>query len=213
MHDINTLVATNGAQVGVAVSNWFFSQQVDESGRSARHPRHQRRRNQRAVKNWNITDILKQIAADLQSGKGLAGTILQNQEVATKCRPSPPICPSPRSNLNRPGFGAFSGRTNRRPPTTSPHPSRKIKPMNPLWPIRILFLGLCIGGRLCHQPGATELHRPQVSLGHDHRFRFRRIAIAIDEMLKGFSLRAFSATTFGLLLGWLVRCSWTFRPV
>src|SRR5207253_3525437 len=30
------------------------------------------------------------------------------------------------------------------------------------------------------------------------------LMIAIDEMLKGFSLRAFSATTFGLLLGTLV---------
>ena len=28
--------------------------------------------------------------------------------------------------------------------------------------------------------------------------------IAVDEMLKGFSLRAFSATTFGLLLGTVV---------
>jgi uncharacterized protein YacL len=35
-------------------------------------------------------------------------------------------------------------------------------------------------------------------------FGFGAILVAIDEMLKGFSLRAFSATSFGLLLGTLV---------
>jgi len=35
-------------------------------------------------------------------------------------------------------------------------------------------------------------------------FGFGGLLIAVDEMLKGFSLRAFSATTFGLLLGILV---------
>jgi uncharacterized protein YacL len=35
-------------------------------------------------------------------------------------------------------------------------------------------------------------------------FGFGGLLIAVDEMLKGFSLRAFSATTFGLLLGTLV---------
>ena len=32
-------------------------------------------------------------------------------------------------------------------------------------------------------------------------FGFGGLLIAIDEMLKGFSLRAFSAATFGLFLG------------
>ena len=35
-------------------------------------------------------------------------------------------------------------------------------------------------------------------------FGFGWLMIAIDEMLKGFSLRAFSAITFGLLLGTVV---------
>jgi len=35
-------------------------------------------------------------------------------------------------------------------------------------------------------------------------FGFGWLLIAVDEMLKSFSLRAFSATTFGLFLGWLV---------
>ena len=45
-------------------------------------------------------------------------------------------------------------------------------------------------------------------------FGFGGLMIAVDEMLKGFSLRAFSATTFGLLLGtvvaWLVDSSGLF---
>ena len=35
-------------------------------------------------------------------------------------------------------------------------------------------------------------------------FGFGGLMVAVDEMLKGFSLRAFSATTFGLLLGTVV---------
>jgi uncharacterized protein YacL len=41
-------------------------------------------------------------------------------------------------------------------------------------------------------------------LGMTIGFGFGWLMIAIDEMLKGFSLRAFSATTFGLLLGMVV---------
>ena len=78
--------------------------------------------------------------------------------------------------------------------------------MTPLWSIRLLFLGLCIAGGY-----AVSQVRPEyVSATHGGLigmvigFGFGGLLIALDEMLKGFSLRAFSATTFGLFLGWLV---------
>jgi len=75
-----------------------------------------------------------------------------------------------------------------------------------LWTIRILFLLLCTSGGY-----AVSQVRPEfVVLNHSGflgiviGFGFGGLMIALDEMLKGFSLRAFSATTFGLLLGTLV---------
>src|SRR6267378_7347261 len=78
--------------------------------------------------------------------------------------------------------------------------------MTPLWAIRLLFLGLCTAGGY-----ALSQVRPEyVSAQHGGLagmvigFGFGGLLIAVDEMLKGFSLRAFSATTFGLLLGTVV---------
>ena len=75
-----------------------------------------------------------------------------------------------------------------------------------LWVIRILFLCLCtIGGYAVSQVRPEYVGVPLAGLlGMVIGFGFGWLMIAIDEMLKGFSLRAFSATTFGLLLGMAV---------
>ncbi len=76
-----------------------------------------------------------------------------------------------------------------------------------LWAVRIAFLILCtLGGFAVSQvrPEWLEAGRLWTLIG----FGFGGVLIALDEMLKGFSLRAFSAATFGLLLGFAV--GWMF---
>src|SRR2546426_7001772 len=75
-----------------------------------------------------------------------------------------------------------------------------------LWIIRILFLLLCtVGGYAVSQVRSDYVGSHFSALiGMVIGFGFGWVMIAIDEMLKGFSLRAFSATTFGLLLGTVV---------
>jgi uncharacterized protein YacL len=69
-----------------------------------------------------------------------------------------------------------------------------------LWFIRILFLAMCtMAGFEISQ--VTPEFVGKGGLGMLFGFGFGGLLIAIDEMLKGFSLRAFSATTFGLFLG------------
>lgn len=81
----------------------------------------------------------------------------------------------------------------------------------PLWVIRIFFLSLCtLGGYAVSQvqpelvAGGNANVKTAALIGIMIGFGLGGLLIAIDEMLKGFSLRAFSAATFGLFLGSMV---------
>src|ERR1041384_294816 len=72
-----------------------------------------------------------------------------------------------------------------------------------LWSIRTLFLVLCTVAGFA----ITQVRPEMISngfVGVVVGCGFGMLLIAIDEMLKGFSLRAFSATSFGLLLGTII---------
>ncbi|MDB6059763.1 MAG: PilT protein domain protein [Verrucomicrobiales bacterium] len=85
--------------------------------------------------------------------------------------------------------------------------------MPSIWPLRILFLILCtVGGYAVSQVRPDLVQKGM--FGWLVGFGLGSILIAVDEMLKGFSLRAFSAATFGLILGtiiaWLIDVSGLF---
>jgi MlaD protein len=107
IHDINTLVATNAGQVNLAVSNAvFFSQELTDLSGSAKSL---------LATNGAIigvavnnvaasTEVLKKLMDDLQAGRGLAGTLLQNQQVATNAQIIAANLAVTTSNLNRIGL-------------------------------------------------------------------------------------------------------------
>jgi phospholipid/cholesterol/gamma-HCH transport system substrate-binding protein len=107
LNDINALVTTSGSQVGVAVSNIvYFSQQLANLASNAdgilatNSPQISA-----AVKNIETsTEILTNLMGDLQSGKGLGGVVLQNQELATNVQTIASNLAVTTSNLNRVGL-------------------------------------------------------------------------------------------------------------
>ncbi len=110
VNDINGLIATNGAQVNLAVSNvLYFSTQLTQMANSAdallatNGPEINA-----AVSNIrSSTDTLKKIMDDLHSGQGLAGTLLQNQQMATNVQAIANNLSVATSNLNRLGLWGF----------------------------------------------------------------------------------------------------------
>jgi uncharacterized protein YacL len=75
--------------------------------------------------------------------------------------------------------------------------------MASFWIIRAFFLVLSVLGGYAISEVQPQLI-PSGFNGAVLGFGFGGLLIAIDEMLKGFSLRAFSAATFGLILGSLI---------
>ena len=118
--EINILVATNGQQVGFAVSNIvYFSQELTRLAGSAQTVLDTNGTSiSAATKNIeSSTEVLKKLADDLQSGKGLAGTVLQNQQLATNVQDIADNLSITTSNLNR--LGLWGILWSHKPPATN----------------------------------------------------------------------------------------------
>ena len=108
--DFDALIATNGSQVSLAVSNVvFLSQDLIRLADSAQgvvttnSPEISA-----AIKNIeSSTEVLKKLADDLQSGQGLAGAALQNEQLATNVQVVAYNLAIASSNLNRLGLWHF----------------------------------------------------------------------------------------------------------
>ena len=120
VRDINGIVNTNGAQFGIAVSNAVtFSAGLLQLENSAGEILATNSKNiNRATLNIAETaTTFKQLAADLQAGKGLAGTVLQNPELATNVQTIAANLAITSSNLNR--LGVWGILWSHKPPATN----------------------------------------------------------------------------------------------
>jgi ABC-type transporter Mla subunit MlaD len=121
---LNALVATNGAQIDLAVSNVvFFSQDLIRLSSGAHEiistngPEISA-----AVKNIEVsTENLKKLTDDLQSGRGLAGTLLQNEQLSTNVQTVVANLAIATSNLNRLGLWHFLWHREPLPTNAPPH--------------------------------------------------------------------------------------------
>jgi phospholipid/cholesterol/gamma-HCH transport system substrate-binding protein len=108
--NINGIIATNGSQINLAVSNVLvFSQQLNQLADSADGILMTNGVEiSNAAKNVEFsTETLKKVMNDLQSGKGLAGTLLQNEQLATNVQAIVNNLAIASSNLNRLGLWHF----------------------------------------------------------------------------------------------------------
>jgi phospholipid/cholesterol/gamma-HCH transport system substrate-binding protein len=110
INNVNALVATNGPQINLAVSNVvFFSQELLRLASSAEDVLATNSTDiTAAVKNIeSSTEVLKDLLNNVQSGKGLAGTMLENEQLATNMQAIANNLAIASSNLNRLGLWHF----------------------------------------------------------------------------------------------------------
>jgi phospholipid/cholesterol/gamma-HCH transport system substrate-binding protein len=108
--NINVLVATNSAAVGSAVSNVvFFSQQINQfAGGLKDVVATNGNELSLAVRNFEeSTEHLNGLLEDVRAGKGLAGDVLKNEQLATNVNAIAANLSVTTSNLNRLGLWHF----------------------------------------------------------------------------------------------------------
>lgn len=110
LNDINTIISTNGTQVGTAVSNFVvFSTQLNQLGSSAQDILATNGANLTAATK-NIQDITvnaQDLVKDIQAGKGVAGTLLEDNQTKTNLELLAANLSIASSNLNRFGLWHF----------------------------------------------------------------------------------------------------------
>ena len=108
--NLNTLVTANGTQIDLAVSNVvFFSQDLIHLSEDA-HGLISTNSTEISTAVRNIessTETLKKLTDDLQSGNGLAGTLLKNEQLSTNVQAVAANLAVATSNLNRLGLWRF----------------------------------------------------------------------------------------------------------
>lgn len=103
VNDINQMIETNGAQVGMAVSNVLLMSSDVHGLIASNGPTFTA-----SMKNIETsTEALTNLMMQLQSGKGLAGTMLANQELATNVQVIANNLAVASSNLNHLGLWRF----------------------------------------------------------------------------------------------------------
>jgi len=108
--NINNLVTTNSQAVALAVSNVvFFSQQINEVAGGLKDVVSTNGSELNvSMKNLTAsTESLKSLLTDVQSGKGLAGNLLKNEQLATNVNNIAINFSVMSSNLNRLGLWHF----------------------------------------------------------------------------------------------------------
>ena len=129
VNDINALIMTNGSQVNLAVSNIvFFSREINRlAGMADEILATNSPEINVATKNIeSSTEVLKSLLKDIQSGKGLAGTVMQNEQLATNVQAIADNLAVATSNLNRLGLWHFLW--HREPARTNPPPAPPTSP-------------------------------------------------------------------------------------
>lgn len=130
--NLNALVETNGPSIALAVSNVvYFSDQINRFGSAFGSVLATNSTEiNAAVKNIeSSTVVLRRLVEDLQAGKGLAGTVLRNEALATNVQVIANNLAITTSNLNR--LGLWGILWAKKPPKTHSPPAKTETQKNP----------------------------------------------------------------------------------
>jgi phospholipid/cholesterol/gamma-HCH transport system substrate-binding protein len=122
---INSVVSTNSPAISTSASNLvFFSKQLTQFGDAFSSVLATNTDEiTMAVKNIeSSTEVLKNLLSDVQTGKGLAGSLIKNEQLANDVTQIAENLSVTSSNLNR--LGLWGILWQRKPPRTNPPPDR-----------------------------------------------------------------------------------------